>query len=174
LTNPTEPATFRLDKAMLDQLRQEAEEKRINLSTLLNQIIESHIKWHASATKAGFMPIRKIVIKKLFDSLTIENIDALATEVSLGLTDETMAIMSSKRSEKSVFELIDRWIKMSGFSYHHEVSENSHIYVVHHNMGEKWSYYLSRIFDHIALEFMNTKPDTQTTENALFIKIRRA
>jgi hypothetical protein len=174
LTNPTEAATFRLDKKFLDQLRLEAKEKQLNLNTLLNQIVRSHIEWHANATKAGFMPKRKKLIKRLFDSLTKEQVDALAADVSRGLTGETLMIMASKGTEESILELMERWIKISGFSYRHEVADGdgSHIFVIRHNMGEKWSYYLSRLFEQAALEFMNVKTDTQATEDAFYIRIR--
>lgn len=173
MTNPTEAATFRFDKTILDQLRIEAEQKQINLNTLLNQIARSHVEWHANAARAGFIPIRKGLVKRLFDPLTKEQIDALAEDVSRGLTDETMMIMTKERTEESIFELFERWIRVSGFNYHHEISEDGRIFVIQHNMGENWSRYVSRIIEHAASEFRNVKPDIQVTENALFIKIRK-
>lgn len=158
---------------MLDQLRLEAEQKQINLNTLLNQIVRSHIEWYANAARAGFIPIRKGVIKRLFDSLTKEQVDALAEDVARGLTDETMMIMTKERTEESIFELFERWIRVSGFNYRHEISEDSRILIIQHNMGENWSHYLSRLMEHAASGFMNIKPETQITENALFIRIRR-
>ncbi|WP_148699842.1 hypothetical protein [Candidatus Nitrososphaera evergladensis] len=170
---PTEAATFRFDKKLLAQLRLESKEKRINLNTVLNQIVRSHIEWHANAAKAGFMPIRKALIKRLFDPMTKEQIDALAADVSRGLIEETMMIiMTSQRTEEPVFELLERWIRVSGFNYRHEVTDDSHIFVIQHNMGENWSHYMGRLFEEAASEFMRVKPDTQVTENALFIRIR--
>jgi hypothetical protein len=173
LTNPTEAATFRFDKTILDQLRIEAEQKQINLNTLLNQIVRSHVEWHANAARAGFIPIRKGLIKRLFEPLTKEQIDALAEGVSLGLTDETMLIVMKERTEESAFQLLERWIRVSGFNYHHEINEDSRIFVIQHNMGKNWSYYVSLIIEHAASEFRNVKPDIQVTENALFFKIRK-
>ncbi|AIF85121.1 hypothetical protein NTE_03087 [Candidatus Nitrososphaera evergladensis SR1] len=173
MTNPTEAATFRFDKTMLDQLRVEAEQKQINLNTLLNQIVRSHIEWHANAARAGFIPIRRGVIKRLFDLLTKEQIDALAADVSRGLTDETMMIMTSERTEETIYELLERWIRISGFNYRHEISEDARIFVIQHNMGENWSHYISRLIEYAASEFTDMKPETQVTENALFIRIRR-
>lgn len=90
----TEAATFRFDRSMLDQLRLEAKQKQINLNTLLNQIVRSHLEWHANAAKAGFVPIRRQVIRRLFDSLSEEQVRALASSVGQELTDETMLIMA--------------------------------------------------------------------------------
>jgi hypothetical protein len=174
LTKQTETATFRLHKTMVDKLRTEAKEKQISVSTLLDQIVRAHIEWHANAPRAGFIPIRRGVIKRLFDLLTKEQIEALANDVSRGLTEETMMIMTSERTEESIFALLERWIRVAGFDYRYEVDgKNNRIFVVHHNMGEKWSLYLSHLLEHVALEFMNAKPDTQITENALFVKMEK-
>jgi hypothetical protein len=176
LTNPTEAATFRLDKLVLYYLRREAESKQVSLSTLLNQVARAHVEWHANATSAGFMPIRRKVVKAIFDPLTKEQIDSLASDVSRGLVDETMMIMLKERTEESILELFERWIKFSGFNYHYETSSDStsRIFVIQHNMGEKWSYYLSKLIENVAADFTSIKPESQVTENALFIRIRKA
>jgi hypothetical protein len=171
LANSTEAATFRFDKVMLDQLRLEANEKRIHVSTLLDQIIESHFEWHANAARAGFVPVRRRLIQRLFASLTKEQIDALAAEMSRGLTEETMMIMATKKTEESVFRLLERWIRVSGFNYRHEIVEGGRIFVIQHNMGQNWSYYLGCLYKYAAREFMTAKPEIEVTENALFIRI---
>lgn len=172
LTNHTEAITFRFDKTMLDKLRLEAEQKQISLNTLLNQVVRSHIEWHANAARAGFVPIRRGVLKLLFDPLTKEQVSALAESAARDLTDETMMIMTRRRTEESVFELLERWIRVAGFNYRHEISGDARIFVIQHNMGGNWSYYISHLIEHAISEFATVKPDTQTTENAVFIIVK--
>jgi hypothetical protein len=71
---------------------------------LVNQIVRSHIEWHANSAAAGFIPIRRQVITRLFDSLTIEQMDEMAVDVARRLTDETM-LCPKKISAESIFEL---------------------------------------------------------------------
>jgi hypothetical protein len=173
LTHPTEAATFRFEKVVLDQLRLEAEQKRINLNTLLNQIVKSHVEWHANAARAGMVPVRRKLVKKLFEPLTKEQIDTIAADVSRGMTDDLMMIMPSKRTEESIFELLERWIRVCGFNYHHKINDIERVFVIQHDMGGKWSQYLGRLFEHVSSDFMNAKPETEITENALYIRIKR-
>lgn len=170
----TEAATFRFDRAILEQLKLEARHKQISLNTLLNQIVRAHLEWHSNAARAGFVPVRKTVITKLFDSLTPEQIDVLARNGARGLADETLLIMSKKRSGASILEVTERWIRVAGFSYHHEVGpddNNNHMYVIQHNMGRNWSYYLARLFEEATSEFVAARPDVEATENALYITV---
>lgn len=172
MTNHTEAITFRFDKTMLNQLRAEAEQKQISLNTLLNHVVRSHIEWHANAARAGFVPIRREVLKWLFDQLTKEQVNTLAEGVAQGLTDETMMIMTRKRTEESIFELLERWIRVAGFNYRHEISGDARIFIIQHNMGGNWSHYISKLIEHAAAEFVTVKPDIQTTENAVFIIVK--
>lgn len=171
MADNTEAATFRFDKASLVQLRLEAQDKQIKLNTLLNQIVRSHIEWHANATKAGFIPVRRKLMKKLFDFLTEEQIDAVAHDLSLDLTDGNLMMLVRERTQKAVLQFMENWLKASGFDYHHEMERGSHIYVIQHNMGAKWSYYLSKIFERTALKLTTSKPEIKTTEDALYIKL---
>ena len=45
-----ESITLRIDKSILDELRNEAEQKMESLNTLSNQILKSHVVWHKPAT----------------------------------------------------------------------------------------------------------------------------
>jgi hypothetical protein len=170
----TEAVTFRFEQGIVRQLRLEAEHKKINTNTLLNQIVISHIEWHANATKAGFIPMRKALLKELFDSITQDNVDRIAARVARHVNDETMVIMSKNVSTQSILEVIDRWIRICGFNYHHEVNEEKdtgyqHTYVIQHDMGMNWSRYLAKLFEESFSEFMKSKPETTVTENTLLI-----
>lgn len=167
----TQAATFRLDKAVLDQLRLEAEQKQINLNTLVNQIVRSHIEWHANAAKAGFIPVRRYLIRRLFDPLTQEQIDTLGTSLSQDLSFGNMMMVRGS-TEKSILEFLERWLRACGFNYQREIKENYYTYVIQHEMGIKWSYYLARLFEEIASIFKTAKPDIEATENALYIKLK--
>jgi hypothetical protein len=157
---------------VLDKLRAEAEQKQIPLNMLLNQIVKAHLEWHANAVNTGFMPIRKELVRWLFEGLTREQIDALATTVSHGLTGEAMMIMTTKHTEDSVLALMERWLRACDFRHHYEINEDDdeRVFVIQHNLGMNWSYYLSRLFEEAVLEF-RVKPETKVTENVVYIRI---
>jgi hypothetical protein len=172
----TEAVTFRFEQGILRQLRLEAQYKQINTNTLLNQIVTSHLEWHANATKAGFIPVRKTLLKELFDSITKDDVDRIAVRIAQHVNDETMLITSRNVSVQSILEVIERWIRMCGFNYHHKVDEDKnggyrHTYVIQHDIGMNWSRYLAGLFEESVSEFMTCKPETTITENTLFIAI---
>ena len=172
MTYSTVAATFRFDKTVLDQLRLEAEHKQISLNALLNQIARSHIDWHANAARAGFVPVRKKLIRRLFDSLTEEQVGTIASSLSQDLSDGNLMIMVRERTQKSILEFMERWLRVSGISYQRDSNGNYVTYIIQHEMGKKWSYYLARLFEETASAFMTVKPDIKATEEALYVKLR--
>ena len=52
----SENISFRLRKDQLDQLRQDAKEKRISLNTLANQIVDSYVNYNSNLSKADVIP----------------------------------------------------------------------------------------------------------------------
>lgn len=143
----TEPSTFRLSRKSLDELKSEARRKGISLNSLVNQIIKEHIEWHSSAASAGFIPVRRMLIKDLIDPLDEKEIDDLAHNAIQNLVGTAMLVIVKKHSTESAIELLERWMRISGLPHRVEVKDDGKTYVIQHDMGRKWSYYLARLFE---------------------------
>lgn len=67
----------------------------------------------------------------------------------------------------SVLDVLETRIQISGFQYKHEVNGTVHSYVIQHDMGQKWSYYVAAQYGYIFGEF-KLKPATfEMTDNTL-------
>jgi hypothetical protein len=73
----SENISFRLRKDNLDQLRQEAKEKRDGLNTLANRIIDSYMNYTSNTSKADMIPFSKQAIVSLLDGYSEEQIKRL-------------------------------------------------------------------------------------------------
>lgn len=168
----TEPSTFRINKKILEELRLESRQKDISLNSLANQIFKAHIEWHSRAASAGFIPIRRELIKELLDPLTNKQIDDLAHRVVKHLVGTAMLVIVRKHNGNLVIELLERWIRISGLIYHLHAEDNDRTYVIKHDMGRKWSYYLARLFEEAAYELKMVRPDIKIADEALYVMVR--
>lgn len=168
----TEAATFRFDKAVLDKLRKEAKQKQISLNALLNQIVKSHIEWHANAASVGFMPVRKKMIMKVFDSLTDEQINAVASSLSQDISDGNLMILVREHTPRAWLEFMENWLRAAGINYRRENAGDYVTFLIQHDMGAKWSYYLACLFEGTASTFLSLRPDIKAAKNALRIKLK--
>src|SRR5581483_8319868 len=120
------------------------------------------------APQAGYVPLRKPLIRGMVDSLTRERIDEIANRYVQDVSDPTLMITGKKFSPESFLELVDRWMRATGFEYQHEVSKsnNNHrhfVYVILHNMGQNWFYLMAQILGRAASSFTIKKPDMRAT-----------
>ncbi|AIC14932.1 hypothetical protein [Nitrososphaera viennensis] len=163
--------TFRFPKSVLEELKEEADHKNISINALLNQIAASHIEWHARATKAGFITVRRVLLKRIFDNLTEEEIDKLAKTSAQEMKDVCL-LMVRKHTQRSALEFMERWVRTSDFGYRHLVEDSLHTYIIQHDMGYKWSYYLSKLFSYVAEEVALFRPEISVGKDMVVLKIR--
>src|SRR4051812_34177446 len=72
--------TFRIEKSMLEDLRQESEQTGISVNSLVNQIIKSYIQWNNPAKKAGIGHFSKIFHAKMINSFSEDQVINLSED----------------------------------------------------------------------------------------------
>ena len=169
----SECTTFRFDSETMKSLRQEAKQKDISTNTLLNQIVKEHLRWHANASNAGFIAVRRLLITSLISHLSEQEIISVAENVAKNTNKDTILLLEDEYTMKSALDFIEIWIKISGYKYkHHEINDgqNRHMYVIQHDMGIKWSIYLANLYQFL---FDEVKKDNkirakfEKTENTI-------
>lgn len=172
----SESTTFRFDCETIKSLREEAKQKDIRTNTLLNQIVKEHLKWHANASNAGFIAIRRLLITNLMSYLSEQEIICVAENVAKNTNKDTILLFKNEYTIKSALEFIEDWIKISGYKYkHHEINDGQsrHMFIIQHDMGIKWSIYLANLYQFLFDEVKKDKRriEFEKTENTLAFTI---
>ena len=81
LSKKTSTITFRIDEKYEKGLRKEAEEKRISLNTLANQIFGDHVELDQYMKKFGMVEMSKGSFRELLNTLDEKNIINFAKSV---------------------------------------------------------------------------------------------
>jgi predicted DNA-binding ribbon-helix-helix protein len=140
-TIKSKTTTFRFDSETLKSLREEAKQKDISTNTLLNQIVKEHLKWHANASNASFIAVRRLLVTNLISHLSEQEIISVAENVAKNTNKDTILLLENEYPMKSALDFIESWIKISGYKYkhHHEINDgqNRHMYIIQHDMGIK-------------------------------------
>ena len=149
----SESITFRLDSTILNRLHHEAEQKDISVNTLVSHIIRRHIDWHSNAAKAGFVTVRRGLLSNLINRLPIEEISSIAEYIAKNDTKDFVLLLRNEYNIKSALDVIETWIKISGYPYRHEANYTRHSYVIQHDMGRNWSVYMAELYRFLFEEF---------------------
>ena len=163
----SESITFRFDSTILNKLHHEAEQKDISVNTLVSHIIRRHIDWHSNAAKAGFVTVRRGLLSNLINRLSEKEISSIAEYIAKNETKDFVLLLRNEYKIESALDVIETWIKMSGYPYRHEVNYTRHSYVIQHDIGKNWSLYMSELYRFLFEEFGLKKVEFDLNDNSL-------
>jgi hypothetical protein len=167
----SESITFRLDSIILNKLHREAEQKDISLNTLVSHIIRMHIDWHSNAAKAGFVTVRRGLLSNLINRLSVKDISSIAEYIAKNETKDFVLLLRHEYNIESALDVIETWIKISGYPYRHEVNYTRHSYVIQHDMGKNWSLYMSELYRFLFEEFGLKRVEFDLNHNSLVFTV---
>lgn len=171
--------TFRLDSQLLDSLREEADQKRTSLNTLVAQVLMAHVEYHTFASKGGMISMQKTLLVKLMEKLDPHDVIQLSEHVAKNELKDTIILMKSKYTPDAIMDFVESWARVGGYPYRHHVQENDdgsksskvkHSFVMQHDMGERWSLYFVELF-RFAFEQTGHKIDFQHTANTTSFEV---
>ena len=170
----SESISFRLHKVQLDQLRQEAIEKRISLNTLVSQIVDSYVNYNSKLSAAGIKPVPKAIIVALVEAYSEAELKTIAEQVQKKITIDLAMQLRGKYDFETLVDIFDSWLRATGFSYRHDKdaeNKNRHNFIFHHNLGRKYSVFAAERFK-VYFEPLATKEvEYSITDNSVFITV---
>ena len=99
----TETATFRIEKEMLEQLRSGAKDDNITLNSFVNQILIQFQEWYAPAKKAGMIPLPKVLLMKIMEKLTKEEIIQISEYMVTKEIKDMILILKKRTYRKCIY-----------------------------------------------------------------------
>lgn len=159
--------TFRLDDITMEKLRNEAEQKDISLNLLVSHIFKQHIDWHSNAAKAGFIAVRKQLIVELLKLVPEDRLRIIAEYIAKKESKGFILMLRNQYNITSALDVIETWITIAGYPYRHEKDYSRHSYTIHHEMGRKWSLYLSEQYRFLFEDFGLGRVDFDLNDDTL-------
>lgn len=171
ISTPSGNVTLRFDGQVLEQLRNEADQKRISLNTLASQVFKTHAEFTGAAAKAGMVSFPKNLLIRIMDKLSEEEVKQLSQEIAKNEMKDMLFMMKQQYSTAAFVDLIESWIRVSGFPYTHNQSDNTHSFVIQHDMGKRWSIYHAELFKYVFNDLGAKWADFQITENTVTFNV---
>jgi hypothetical protein len=151
-----ENITFRLDKDMLDRISLEAEQKGVSMNSVAQNIFSDYYDWSAYAPKAGMIPLHKTVLGMMVDRLPEKDIIEIADLFGKVKAKNMVLILRNDYNARAFLDVFESWLKSSSVSLTKHINHDAEVYTVTHELGIKWSTYLSHmlqiIFNDVGLD----------------------
>lgn len=103
----------------------------------------------------------------MMENLSEERIEKIAEYIAKTETKDFILLLRNQYNIESALDVIGTWIKISGYPYSHHVHFNKESYVINHNMGRKWSIYLSKLYQFIFEQFGIGRVEFSIEDNTL-------
>jgi hypothetical protein len=164
----TTTITFRIDSNVMNKIYSKAEQEGITLNTLINQILKRYVEWDMYEGKAGMVPINKLVLKKLFQGLSEEEVINMSRDIAKIAVYNTALFMKGKG--KLDGDSFVSWF-LSRMKTCSEIMENKEngtsTYTIKHDIGMNWSLYHKTILESIFMENLQKPVQTSMTDSTL-------
>lgn len=170
MVKQSESVTFRISTTLLESLREESLKNNTSLNTLVSQLIIEHETWHKYSKNAGFMSIPKDFQRSLLNKVTKDEIIQI-TQQKAKMCNSIVSMLRSVYSLDTFLDVIESWFKISNFSYRKDVGTDVFRLTVQHNMGEKWSVFLSTLIQSNLEKLVNEKCVITITDESVSIEI---
>lgn len=174
LPKKTESITLRVEKNILDELRDEAEQKMESLNTMANQVLKSYVTWHKPAAKAGNHYVPKTLLADMFETMTEEQIAQIAENWVRKYSKDVMVMINKGHNLESFLEGFRSWLDLSGFQYTHHQDSGFESYVLRFDMGKKFNFYMGKYLQFLVVEGLQVKDvHFEISDYTVMFRVRR-
>ena len=170
---PTEKEniTFRLDKDTLERISLEAEQKGVSMNSIAQNVFSDYFDWSAYAPKAGMIPIHKTVLSMMVDRLPGKDIIEIADLFGRVKVKNLILVLRNDYNARAFLDVFESWLKSSSLSFRKHINRDAEVYTVTHELGIKWSMYLSHMLQVIFNDMGMKEVSIEKTDDVVMFKI---
>ena len=162
--------TFRLDPALIKEIKRDAELDKINVNTLVTQILSNHILWERYERKLGLLPMTKPFVQYSINKMKNEEIVQLAEEVEKDTFSDILNFMKGEYSIEEFIEIIRSWIYVAWMQHDVNSEKSGYTLKINHDLGEKWSLYVKTLITELFHDIIQKRLDVKSTKNRITFK----
>ena len=166
--------TLRFRSEILDKLRHEARQKRININTLSSQILADHVEYGSYASTSGMVSFPKSLLVRMMERLSENEMEKLSEHIAKNEFKDLTLLLKGEYNLNSFLKTIESWLRISNFQYSYYLTDagNTHRIVIQHDMGKRWSLYFEKLFSYIFNDLPLThRLKCETTDNIVAFSV---
>ena len=172
-TKKTSTITFRIDEGYEKGLRKEAEEKRISMNTLANQIFGDHVEFDQFMKKFGMVEMSKGSFKDLLNSLDEKNIINFAKSIGSKEPKDFILFKWKELTSDTVSKFIKMYFERCGYGMcDMEIDDSINNVSVHHDFGKKGSIFLKAFLEAIVQSSLERDSNVTITDNSVTLRFQ--
>lgn len=164
----TSSVTFRIDAKYDKALRKLAEEKRVSLNTLANQIFGNFVEFDLYTRKFGTLLMSNDTFRRILSVIPEKDLVLVASNCGSEEAREFILFKWKELSLDSVLGFIKMYFDYCGYGRCDiEATESKYKISIHHDFGAKGSMYLKHFLEGLIGSTLNKTCKTITTKDSV-------
>jgi hypothetical protein len=164
--------TFRIDESIMNKLRNESEQREVSLNTLVNQILKRYVEWDLYEPKVGMIPLAKPIVVEMFQKMNEDEIVDIARRIGKNAVKDIALFMKGKIDVNSFLSWFESRMKTSSVELNHMIENDSHTYIMKHDLGENWSFYHKNLLELIFNEILGKSIDINISNTTVMFTFK--
>jgi uncharacterized protein (DUF1778 family) len=169
----TATISFRIDSEYDKLLRSEAEEKKVSLNTLANQIFGEHLEWQRYIERFGTIIMSKDAFKLILELLSEGKVVDLAINIATKAPKEFILFKWKDLNSDNVISFVRMFFAHCGYGQYDYVKDQStNKFSIRHELGKKGSLFLSTYIKTVLKSTLGIDSEAIITDNSIIISFR--
>lgn len=166
----TSTFTFRIDKEYESVLRQIAQDKKITINTLANQIFGDYVEWQRYMERFGTVVLSRDAFKIILDSLDEKNLMNLAVDIGEKAPKEFILFKWKGLATDNVVKFIKMYFDHCGYGTHDQVKTEGRVtFSIRHDLGRKGSMFIKTFLETLIKSTLGKSCESTLTANSLVL-----
>jgi hypothetical protein len=167
----TTTGTFRVAEDVYAAMQKEAEEKRVSLNCLVNQVLHEHVFEPVPFMNSMFVAMPKSLYTEFLSRVTEDDAKQIGVQCSRQVAKSLMLAKHGSVTSESIAEALRSYSDRAGYGRYNETSNGGkRIITIMHEFGPKHSASTAAHAESL-YQLIGLKPRITTTDQAVIIEV---
>jgi hypothetical protein len=137
----------------------------------VNDLLDKYISWQRNSSRMGLIPMTRSFLASSLQNIPDDKIKEIAYNGSKDALIELVLLSEGHLTIDSFISVFSQWLKASWMVHRYDYDGKSHHFVIHHDLGRKWSFYLSELLTAICNGTLRVRPEIKISTSSISISI---
>ncbi len=172
MKDPSSIVSIRIPQKYKEKLIEKAEQENLTINTIVGKMIQDQMDWKEYAESIGFVLVTKALLKLLIEDANENKLLKLAQENKSAIKN-VIKYVHGEVNLDTFLHTLNLWLSNNHLAHRCTVKNNVLQYVIHHEMGKKWSKYLYHLNNLILIDIGYKIMDEGIEDDTLSFEIHR-
>jgi hypothetical protein len=118
------------------------------------------------------IPLAKPIVVEMFQKMNEDEIVDIARRIGKNAVKDIALFMKGKIDVNSFLSWFESRMKTSSVELNHMIENDSHTYIIKHDLGENWSFYHKNLLELIFNEILGKSIDINISNTTVMFKFK--